>query len=90
MIQRAGRAARDPDTHGLFLEMVDPWVLQHEVQVDERTSTDPDRPSAGVITKTSSKQDRTGCASIRFARSTTCRRSFLMEYLDDQEPGGIC
>jgi hypothetical protein len=90
MIQRAGQAARDPNIYGLFLEMVNPWVYQHEVRVDERRSTDPDKPSVGVVTKISSKQDRTGCASIQFAQSTTCRRKYLVEYLDDKKPGGIC
>jgi len=57
MIQRAGRAAHDPDMQGLFLELVEPWVLQLAVNDHDVGSNDPDRPLAGTVVKNSSKQD---------------------------------
>jgi len=86
MIQRAGRAARDSDMQGLFLELVEPWVLR--LAINDAGSDDPDRPFSGTVAKNSSKQDRTGYAAIRFAQSETCRRVFLSKYLDDETPEG--
>lgn len=73
---------------GLFLELVEPWVLQLAVDNHDVGSDDPDRPLAGTVVKNSSKQDRTGHAAIRFAQSETCRRVFLSKYLDDKTSEG--
>ncbi|KAG9310628.1 hypothetical protein JVU11DRAFT_9196 [Chiua virens] len=88
--QRAGRAVRDQGLRGLYLEMVEPWALNSEltsVEGDEQSS-DPDRPYAGTVKKTSSKQDRTGYASLRFVQSETCLREFFAKYLNDRSPEG--
>lgn len=87
-VQRAGRAVRDPGLHGLYLAMLEPWALGLDlVEHDDHTS-DPDRPYAGIVKKNSSKQDRTGYASLRFSQSRSCLRKFFAEYLDDQSPEG--
>lgn len=57
MIQRAGRAVRDPDSTGLFLAMVEMWAFELEPQVDARDVADPDKPYAGMVKKNSPKQD---------------------------------
>lgn len=89
MIQRAGRAARDPSMHGLFVVMVEPWALEAKLNKLESMLDDPDQPISGVIKKNSSKQERTGHAMIRYIQSATCLRKFFSEYLDDQTPSGI-
>ncbi|KIJ04274.1 hypothetical protein PAXINDRAFT_183194 [Paxillus involutus ATCC 200175] len=92
MVQRAGRAVRDPGLNGLYLAMIEPWALESSLGEDDQDTDgptdDPDRPWAGTVKKNSSKQDRTGLAALRFAQSEVCLRQFLGEYLDDQSPGG--
>ncbi|KAF8119145.1 P-loop containing nucleoside triphosphate hydrolase protein [Boletus edulis] len=91
--QRAGRAVRDQGLHGLYLTMVEPWALELSlVKEDGQIScsdSDPDRPYAGVVKKTSSKPDRTSYASLRFAQSKTCLRKLFAEYLNDQSPEAL-
>ncbi|KIJ57646.1 hypothetical protein HYDPIDRAFT_34911 [Hydnomerulius pinastri MD-312] len=89
MIQRAGRAVRNQDMRGLFLEMYEPWVLEHSLDGDEPDASDPDKPYAGTLKKNSSKQDRTGCAALRFAQSAKCLREFLANYLNDCSPTAL-
>ena len=90
LIQRAGRAVRDPAMHdGLFLLMFEPWALQVQLPAADDIGSDPDRPIAGMVKKTSSKQDRTSCACIQFVQSSTCLRGFLASYLKDDGPSGL-
>ncbi|KIJ12601.1 hypothetical protein PAXINDRAFT_14523 [Paxillus involutus ATCC 200175] len=51
--------------------MAEPWAF-------------PDKPYAGTVKKSSSKQERTGCAALHLIQSTTCLRQFFALYLDDQ------
>ncbi|KAF9234844.1 P-loop containing nucleoside triphosphate hydrolase protein, partial [Melanogaster broomeanus] len=90
-VQRAGRAVRDPGLNGLYLAMVEPWVLELPASLgdDDSDANDPDRPWAGAVKKNSSKQDRTGLAAIGFIQSRTCLRQYLAKYLDDQSPGAL-
>ncbi|KAF8124050.1 P-loop containing nucleoside triphosphate hydrolase protein [Boletus edulis] len=82
--QRAGRAVRDQGLHGLYLTMIEPWALELSLAGEDGQISDPDKPYAGIVKKTSSKPDRTGYASLRFAQSKTCLRKLFAEYLNDQ------
>ncbi|KAG1891422.1 P-loop containing nucleoside triphosphate hydrolase protein [Suillus subluteus] len=86
--QRRGRAAWDDDIFGLFLMMVEPWALELELTDKHDDDNDPDKPYAGVIKKNSSKQDRTGCAVLRYIQSKMCLREFYAKYLRDETPAG--
>ncbi|KIJ06385.1 hypothetical protein PAXINDRAFT_48851, partial [Paxillus involutus ATCC 200175] len=88
MVQRAGRAVRNPSMHGLYLEMVEPWALELQLENNDFNSGDPDRPNIGSVKKNSSKQERTGCAAIQFLQSMSCLREFLATYLNDRTPSG--
>lgn len=88
MIQRAGRAVRDPDSTGLFLAMVEMWAFELELQVDARDIADPDKPYAGMVKKNSPKQDRTSIASLQFVQSHTCLHKVIAEYLGKISPDG--
>ncbi|KAF8834573.1 hypothetical protein BDN67DRAFT_873768, partial [Paxillus ammoniavirescens] len=87
--QRAGCAVCDPGLHGLYLAMLEPWTLELNLVDNDRDMMDPDRPYVGMVKKNSSKQDRTGCAALRFAQSQSCLHKFLAEYLDDQLPEAL-
>ncbi|KIK79986.1 hypothetical protein PAXRUDRAFT_36316 [Paxillus rubicundulus Ve08.2h10] len=52
--------------------MVEPWALTVDLQNAATNSDDPDKSYTGTVKKSSSKQDRTGCAMFHFAQSTTC------------------
>ena len=86
MIQRAGRAARNPNMNGLFLAIIESWAL--DLPLDGVNWTDPDRPYVGVIKKNTSKQDRTSIASLHFAQSRTCLHKVFTDYLGDRSPQG--
>ncbi|KAF8432233.1 P-loop containing nucleoside triphosphate hydrolase protein, partial [Boletus edulis BED1] len=86
MIQRAGRAVRDPSMHGLFLVMFEPWALNVKLENEASISDDPDQPINRVVKKNSSKQERTGHAMIRYIKSATCLRKCFSKYLNDQNP----
>lgn len=88
--QRAGCAVRDQGLHGLYLMMVEPWALELNLvgSSDRINNSDPDRPYAGVVKKTSSKPDRTGYTSLQFAQSKTCLCKLFAEYLDDESLEG--
>jgi superfamily II DNA/RNA helicase len=47
--QRGGRAARDDETFGLFLMMVEPWALELELTDKHDDINDPDKPYAGMM-----------------------------------------
>ena len=87
-IQRAGRAVRNPEMDGLFLEMVEPWVLDIPLSNTGLDWSDPDQPNVLPLKKTSSKQERTSRASLHFVRSETCLREFIARYVDDQTESG--
>lgn len=86
LAQRAGRAARDPNSSGLFLVMVEPFALN--LASDSLNRPDPDEPCAGKLKKNSSKQDRTSVASIRYVQSKTCLRDNFAGYLGDKSLQG--
>ena len=87
-IQRAGWAARDASQQGLFLLMYEPWAVTL-VTEGSSDAVDPDRPFAGIIKKNSTKQDRTGLATLKFIQSSTCLRAFFARYLGDDSPTGF-
>jgi hypothetical protein len=64
--------------------MVEMWALEVELTDEHDDHHDPDKPYAAILKKNSSKKDRTGCAALRYAQSTTCLREFFAKYLDDQ------
>jgi hypothetical protein len=86
--QRGGRAARDDEICGLFLMMVEPWGLELELTEEHDDVNDPDKPYVEVVKKNSSKQDRTGCATLRYIQSKMCLREFYAKYLHDETPSG--
>ncbi|KIK40440.1 hypothetical protein CY34DRAFT_24809 [Suillus luteus UH-Slu-Lm8-n1] len=88
-VQRGGCAARDDETFGQLLMMVEPWALELELTDKHDDINDPDKPYAGMIKKNSSKQDRTGCAVLRYIQSKTCLREFYAKYLYDETPADI-
>jgi hypothetical protein len=48
LIQRAGRAVRDPEMQGIFLIMYEPWVLEVKLEdCDVDAEDDPDGPWNG-------------------------------------------
>ncbi|KAF9219319.1 hypothetical protein BS17DRAFT_717772, partial [Gyrodon lividus] len=88
MLQRAGRAARDQSLTGLFLIMAEPWAFGTSLDDKPFDRMDPDKPYAGTVKKSSSKQERTGCAALHLIQSTTCLRQFFALYLNDQSSQG--
>ena len=89
--QRAGRVVRDQDLHGLYLMMVEPWALELSLVGENGqmlSDSDPDRPYAGMVKKTSSKSNCTGYTSLQFAQSKICLHKLFAEYLNDQSPEG--
>ena len=86
LAQRAGRAACNPNSHGLFLLMVEPFAL--DLPLDTLNRADPDKPYAGSLRKNLSKQDQTSMTSIQYAQSKTCLCKFFMRYLRDTSPQG--
>lgn len=44
LIQRAGRAIRNPGAHGLFLLMYKPWILDIKLEKLDLNPNDPDQP----------------------------------------------
>ncbi|KAG1765404.1 hypothetical protein EDD22DRAFT_845388 [Suillus occidentalis] len=86
--QRGGRAVRDGQLWGLYLLMVETWALDVELMEEHTDDSDPDKPYAGILKKNSSKKDRTGCAVLRYAQSTTCLWECFAKYLGDQTPTG--
>ncbi|KAN0094351.1 hypothetical protein V8E55_002638 [Tylopilus felleus] len=48
------------------------WPRQPIGEDSQISDSDPDRPYAVIVKKTSSKLDGTGYASLRFAQSKTC------------------
>lgn len=52
--------------------------------------TDPDQPNVAKLTKSSTKQARTGIAMIRIVQSQKeCTRAMFANYLTDDSPEGI-
>ncbi|KAF8432363.1 hypothetical protein L210DRAFT_962264 [Boletus edulis BED1] len=84
--QRAGRAARDPNSSGLFLMMVEPWALK--LSLESISITDPDQPFVLTVKKNSSKQERTSMASTQYVQSQDCLRQFFAIYLGDESQRG--
>ena len=70
--------------------MIEPWALELTLVGEDSqiSDSDPDRPYAVIVKKTSSKLDGTGYASLRFAQSKTCLRKLFAEYLNDQSLEG--
>ncbi|KAH0833811.1 hypothetical protein J3R83DRAFT_10963 [Lanmaoa asiatica] len=83
LAQCAGRAARDSNSLGLFLMMVEPWVLNLQLDVTNRP-TDPDQPYAESLKKNPSKQEHTSIASLEYGRLETCLREVFATYLGDK------
>lgn len=68
LIQRAGRAARDPDMTGLFVAMAETWAF--ELDLGGSHASDPDKPYAGSV-KTNSYTCGGPLLSVAMLRSST-------------------
>ena len=97
-IQRAGRCARDPNLHGLFLYMPEPWALEQTCDLESRLYKDnpdlpipPDADDSPPTRKTKSipKDQRTSQGSLAYVQTTNCRRRFQAVYLGDESPNGL-
>ena len=91
LIQRAGRAARAPNTEAIFIYMVEDWV--DGVDVDQESAAyiaDPDTPVRPVTKGKGKDKQWVGMASVTFAKSTSCLHVELLNYLGDKsgEHGG--
>ena len=97
-IQRAGRCARDPNTHGLFLYMHELWALtqicdpesqSYKDNPDVPHPLDTDEPASTAKTKTIPKNQRISQGSLAYVRTSHCRRRFQATYLGDETPNGL-
>jgi len=71
--------------------MYEPWVMNIDLSSIPITfgQTDPDHPTVEKLTKTSTKQDRTGIAMTTLIQSVSdCPRKFFANYLGDETPDG--
>ena len=91
LAQRAGRAARTPETEALFIYMVESWAAEQCVdQQSNAYAEDPDTPlRIRPVGKGSKGKQWVGMASVAFATSTACLRVELIKYLGDKS-GKIC
>ena len=97
-IQRAGRCARDPNIHGLFLYMPEPWALTHVCDLGSQSYKDnPDLPlppdTQDPVTKPKAKSipkdQRISQGSLAYVQTSNCRRRFQAAYLGDESPNGL-
>ncbi|TRM66783.1 P-loop containing nucleoside triphosphate hydrolase protein [Schizophyllum amplum] len=86
ILQKYGRAARDPVMHGLCVLFVDPWVDDIDLtELEEDARVDPDFPVGRSLTKKSSARERAGYASVHIAQDDTlCIREYFARYLNDE------
>ena len=50
--------------------------------------SDPDHPTIEKLSKTSTKQERTGIAMLKIVQSPDCFRQMYADYLGDKSPNG--
>jgi len=96
-IQRAGRCTRDPNIHGLFLYMPEPWALTQRCDLASQLYQDnPDLPlppetddsTSTSKAKSTPKDQRISQGSLAYVQSSHCRRQFHATYLGDESPNG--
>ncbi|KAJ7752946.1 hypothetical protein B0H16DRAFT_1258836, partial [Mycena metata] len=70
---------------GFCPTMIEPWVLEMDLDSAPAKECDPDRPllKAGLTKKVPTKQERTGIASIKQATSAECDHIFNAKYYGD-------
>jgi hypothetical protein len=72
--------------------MYEPWVMNIDLSSIPTTPSslsDPDHPTVEKLSKTSTKQQRTGIAMITLIQSIKeCPRKFFANYLGDTTPDG--
>ena len=94
-IQRAGRCARNPNVHGIFLYMPEPWALTQPCNIDSQLyKENPDLPllpDPTPVSKAKSvpKHQRISQGSLAYVQTPDCRRRFQAMYLGDESPNGL-
>ena len=97
-IQRAGRCARDPNVHGLFLYMPELWALTQPCDLESQSYADnPDLPlpsdedglAQTFKAKSIPKNRRISQGSLAYIQTSGCRRLFKATYLGDETPNGL-
>jgi len=72
--------------------MYEPWVMNINLSSTPTipsSLSDPDHPTVEKLSKTSTKQERTGIAMITHIQSAKdCPREFFANYLGDKTPDG--
>jgi len=68
--------------------MYEPWVMNIDLSTIAFSSSDPDHPIVEKLSKTSTKQERTGIAMVTIVQSTDCPRGMFANYLGDKTPNG--
>ncbi|KAJ7222387.1 P-loop containing nucleoside triphosphate hydrolase protein [Mycena pura] len=79
-LQRGGRCGRKGQK-SVYLVMAEPWAYSASLEAVDPSSSDPDRPISGRLTKTSRKPARAGLAMVLYVRSTVCLREMIARYL---------
>lgn len=84
--QRGGRSGRDQTSPALFLIMYESRAKSVELPDDAAEAADPDAPIHQPLKKHSTKQERTGMASLRLVKlgPADCIRLFVAVYLNDK------
>ncbi|KAJ7272254.1 P-loop containing nucleoside triphosphate hydrolase protein [Mycena rebaudengoi] len=88
--QRDGRARRSSKEDAFAITMLEFWMMEMDLTKAIVHFDDPDRPLLpGGFTKWQpTKQERTGTASLLFARSSGCKRDGLATYFEDDSDEG--
>jgi superfamily II DNA helicase RecQ len=87
-LQRGGRGGRTKSARAIYLIMYEPWVTKIDLSTIAVSSSDPDHPIVEKLSKTSSKQERTGIAMVKIIQSTECPRKMFADYPGDKTPDG--
>jgi len=97
-IQRAGHCAWDPNVHGLFLYMPEPWAFKQLYDLESQSYKDnPDLPlppnsaDSAPTSKTKSipKNQQISQGSLAYIQTSDCRRQFQATYLGDRSPNSL-
>jgi len=97
-VQHAGRCARNPRIHGLFLCMPEPWAFteicdpeleSYKKNPDLPFPSDAPNPTPASKTKSIPKNQRVSQGSLAYIQTSSCRREFQARYLGDESPNGL-
>lgn len=88
-LQRGGLAGRSgKPAQAIYLIMYEPWVINIDLSTINFGVSDPDHPTVEKLSKTSTKQERTGMAMVKIIQSPDCLRKLYADYLGDKTPNG--